>query len=286
MSVKIKFFTNMKKKYKKLDPLKKKLFLMGIVIGALIILAIVVSSIIKKIKGPSVNEMFNRFINQNNNINSYESNIIVATNKNEFELNNKIQRDKDTSHIVINDSAEIYVDTLDRKYQIYVNTGNKWEGYVASKYTFIDDERTEYIEKDGLTTYAVISKDDIHNSKVVKNNDKTYDLSFEMKYDKLDGLLGQPAFALKYIPEYKEYEAYFNLYKEDIKILVTVHFDKNKNLVGWKAESNEEYAKKANESYNGFNLTEFKLKINNISTEKLDVYVPVKIDVEAFKTKQ
>ena len=286
MSAKIKIFTNMKKKYKKMDPLKRKFVLLGIVIGALIISAVIVSSIIKKIKVPSVNEMFNKFTNQNNNINSYESNIIVATNKNKLELNNKIQRDKDTSYIIVNDSAEIYVDTLDRKYQIYVNTGSKWEGYVASKYTSIDDERTEYIEKDGLTTYAVISENDIHNSKVIKNNDKTYDLLFEMKYDKLEGLLGQPAFALRYIPEYKEYETYFNLYKEDIKILVTVHFDKNKNLVGWKAESNEEYAKKANESYNVFNLTEFKLKINNISTEKLDVYVPVKIDVEAFKTKE
>ena len=73
------------------------------------------------------------------------------------------------------------------------------------------------------------------------------------------------------------------MYKDDIKVRITAHFSSSKKLLAWKIESDAELAKTANEFYGVFNLTELKIIFNNLTYEPKDVYVPISVDVEAFK---
>lgn len=282
------FFKKLKKKFDKIDPKIKPFVLVGIVLTVALIIFIIAFNIIKKFKIPSSDELFKEFINQYNSAGTYTESVSITTDTGiELEFEGNISEDADTTHMEIsynNLPIELYVDTLDRKYQVYINYGNGWNGYVASKYTAIDDERTEYIEKDGFTTSEQLTKSDIHNTKVVKNSDGTYDLIFEAKYNRAESLLGQTIFAVRNTAAYKDLETYFNMYQEDIKVRITAHFNHNKKLTAWKMESDPEYAKKANESYGPFNLSNLCIMINNLDYKSIDVYVPVSVDVEAFKT--
>lgn len=280
-------FSKLIKKFKKLDSKIR----IGITAAAaavvLIILIVVVSEIMKKIKVPSVNEMFSKFISQYNTSTEYEESVSIVTNtKINLNYSGIITEDYDTTYmnlIYADKSKELYVDTLDRKYQIYLNNGSGWTGYVASKYTAIDDDRTDYIEKDNLTTSETLETNDIHNGKVIKNSDGTFDLSFEATYNKAESLLGQTIFAIYNSDEYKELKPFFSMYKDDIKVRITAHFSSSKKLLAWKIESDAELAKTANEFYGVFNLTELKIIFNNLTYEPKDVYVPISVDVEAFK---
>lgn len=283
------FLSKYIKKFKKLDKKIKISIFAGIGILLSLILIISIVNIVKKNKIPSSNEMFKKFIEQYAVASEYEESTLITTNNNiKLEFTSIVAEDFDTVHMNIyssNNIKELYVDTLDRKYQVYIYDGSKWAGHIASKYTAIDDNRTDYIEKDGLTTSEVVKREDIHNERVIKNNN-TYDLIFEAKYNKIEGLLGETIFAIINSPEYNNLKPFFSLYKEDIKVKVTAHFSNNKKLLSWKIESNEELAKKANESYGTFNLTDFKIQFDNLKYDTLDVYVPIQVDVEAFKSKK
>ena len=284
------FLSKYIKKFKKLDKKIKISIFAGIGILLSLILIISIVNIVKKNKIPSSNEMFKKFIEQYAAASEYEESALITTNNNiKLEFTSIVAEDFDTVHMNIYSSdniKELYVDTLDRKYQVYIYDGSKWVGHIASKYTAIDDDRTDYIEKDGLTTSEVVKREDIHNERVIKNSDNTYDLIFEAKYNKIEGLLGETIFAIYNSFEYNKLKPFFSLYKEDIKVKVTAHFGNNKKLLNWKIESNEELAKTANESYGIFNLTDFKIQFDNLKYDTLDVYVPIQVDVEAFKSKE
>lgn len=261
---------------------QKPAYILSIVILTFIVLGIGYNVWKKHFRTPSANEFFENF--QNTKISKMDIDVKINNDHNDIiDKTFHAERDVDTSLITYDDKT-LYIDTLDRKYQVYWKEADNWKVCLENKIASLDDARTQYVEVNGKTNSAGVDYSIFENVSVKKNKDKSYEVVGYTNYKNISSILQINTFAITKYDTYSKYKSFFNLYGEDLKVRVIFRFNKDKQIIAWRIEADPEMMEEANKQYSNFNLNELSITVKNISTQAIDIYVPVDIEVKATST--
>lgn len=236
-------------------------------------------------KLPTPDELIKEFYAKNQ-ASCYTVETTIKSDKDDLTINMNAVRDSDTCYMDItdnNNAVSMYVDTLDRKYDIYTcfDGTDDWVSQTVKKYTSVDDAQTSFVETNGASSSIPFTVADFKEVAVYKSESGGYVLAGTIGYDRVSSVLGLSVYGLITSSNYESFENYFNLYASKVDTHIEIEFTKSKDLVSVKIMSNEGLATTANEYCSDMNLKDLIYIVTYVDYESRDIYVPIGISASA-----